>query len=131
MVPTPLDDEKVFFKNGNTKYGHLSNYYGVSKQTIVLRLYYLNKINKEEKDLKLREFELSNEIKKRKKKEKLKNSKSKGGMSSLDKKRKYEGKPYSRFMLNAYENRIISSTKFMRYLDLPIDDVDSLYDLVY
>lgn len=130
LVPLPLKDEQIFYKKGTIKLGSLSHEYGVSKQVIILRLYALNKVSKEFKDLTLKEIELHNKEQKRKKKERNKNSDG-GGMSILTKKRKYEGKPYSRFMLNAYENRVISSTKFMRYLDLPIDAVNSLYDLVY
>lgn len=130
LVPTPIKDEQIFYKKGTVKLGPLSHEYGVSKQTIVLRLYSLNKISKEFKEEQIKIIESYNAEQKRKEKERNKKSKG-GGMSAIDKKKKYEGKPYSRFILNAYEHKIISSTKFMRYLNLSIDSADSLYELVY
>ncbi|NMO09498.1 ImmA/IrrE family metallo-endopeptidase [Methanobacterium subterraneum] len=129
LVPSPLKDEQVFYKKGTVKVGPLSHEYGISKQAIVIRLYSLNKVSKEFKDQELHYIELYNKDQKRKQKERNKLSKG-GGMSAIDKKKKYEGKAYSRFILNAYENKIISPTKFMRYLDLPVDAADSLYELV-
>lgn len=130
LVPSPIQDKQIFYKKGTVKLGSLSHEYGVSKQTIVLRLYSLNKISKEFKDEQIKLIELHNAEQKRKEKERNKKGNG-GGMSAIDRKKKYEGKPYSRFILNAYENKIISSTKFMRYLDLSIDAADSLYELVY
>lgn len=109
--------------------GKLSHIFGVSKQTILLKLYDIKKTSKSFKDSKIKELEIQNEIAKKKKEERNKNN-SNGGMSPIAKTKKYEGKAYSRFIINAYENNIISSVTLMRYLNIPIDYIDSLYEEV-
>lgn len=110
--------------------GRLSHIFGVSKQVIVLKLYENQKILKSNKNSIIGDLEKKNEEFKRKKELKNKES-SGGGMSSVAKTKKYEGKAYSRFFINAYENNIISSVTFMRYLDLSIDNIDSLSEEVF
>ena len=62
-------------------------------------------------------------------KKRLNYKKSKGGgLSLVAKKKKYEGKPFMRFLLNAYENELISPVKFMKTADISIDYVNSLND---
>lgn len=131
LVPEKtLVDENIFFKNGNLKLGKLSHLYGVSKQTIVFKLYSAKKISNKQKENLIKEIEeknLENEIKKAEANKKRKG----GGMAPAMKKKKYEGKPYTRFILNAYENEIISSSKFMRYLDISVDEVNSLHEELF
>lgn len=52
-------------------------------------------------------------------------------MAPVKKVKKYDGKPFSRFIVSAYENEIIGPTEFKRYLNLPIDSIDSLYDEIF
>lgn len=131
LVPNQtLKDEDIFYKNGNVNYSALSHLYGVSQQVIVYRLSDLEIISKKKKISKINEIEYSNKRKKEKKLEEAKKSEG-GGMSHVSKKKKYDGEFYSRFILNAYENNIISSSKFMRYLDIPIDKIESLHEEVY
>ncbi|MDR0912237.1 MAG: ImmA/IrrE family metallo-endopeptidase [Methanobrevibacter sp.] len=131
LVPREtLTDDKVFFKNGNINYSGLSNSYGVSQQVIIYKLSDLGKITQSEKEHAINLIENKNKNKKQKQMERNKKSTG-GGMSKILKKKKYDGKPYSRFILNAYENNIISSSKFMRYLDIPVDKIDSLEEELF
>lgn len=130
LVPEKtLSDEKIFFKNGNVNYSGLSHLYGVSQQVIVYKLANMHKISDSTKKLLISQIEERNQKKKEKQKQKNKNSNG-GGMSKIAKKKKYEGKPYSRFILNAYENEIISYSKIIRYLNISPNEIDSLYEEV-
>jgi Zn-dependent peptidase ImmA (M78 family)/transcriptional regulator with XRE-family HTH domain len=131
LVPDEtLTDDLIFFKNGKINYSGLSNNYGVSRQVIVYRLANLNKISQTEKNDLIKITEDENKRKKEKKEERNKFSKG-GGMSKIVRSVKFEGKPFTRFILNAYENNSISASKFMRYLDFPIDMIDLLHEEIY
>ena len=131
LVPKDtLKRDIIFYKNGNINYSGLSNTYGVSQEVIVYKL--ANTDNISQKDVKIKINELKEINKNKKEKQTQKNKQSKGGgMSKPAKKKKYEGQPYTRFILNAYENNLISSSKFMRYLDIPVDKIDKLHDVLY
>lgn len=113
------------------KLGSLSHIYGVSKQTILLRLYSLKKIDKTLFKVMYKELDTMDEEREKKKQERNKKREQKGSMSSTDRKVKYEGKPYSRLMVSAYENKIISPVTFSRYMDLPVTAVEKLIDKIY
>jgi len=115
-----LKKDIIFQKNGNVKYSKLANSYGVSQQVIAYRLANTGIISQKEAEAKVSEIIQTNKKKKEKAKQNLKSKR--GGMSKTAKKRKYEGKPYTRFILNAYEDNLITSSQFIRYLDLPIGD---------
>ncbi|MDR2545142.1 MAG: ImmA/IrrE family metallo-endopeptidase [Methanobrevibacter sp.] len=110
--------------------GTLSHIYGVSKQTVIIQLYKLGKTSKTFKDDTINSLKEHNIILKDKEKERRKNSDG-GGMAPVKKVKKYDGKPFSRFIVSAYENEIIGPTEFKRYLNLPIDSIDSLYDEIF
>ncbi|KZX16426.1 ImmA/IrrE family metallo-endopeptidase [Methanobrevibacter curvatus] len=110
--------------------GVLSHIYGVSKQTVIIQLYKLGKTSKNFKNSTITTLKEHNARLKDKEKERLKNSKG-GGMAPVKKVKKYDGKPFSRFIVSAYENEIIGPTEFKRYLNLPIDSIDSLYDEIF
>ena len=59
-------------------------------------------------------------------KEKTKNSIPKFSISTM--KKKYDGIPYTRLILNAYNNEIITSTQAMRYLDTSLDNFEKISD---
>ncbi|MEN6292268.1 MAG: XRE family transcriptional regulator [Methanobacterium sp.] len=113
----------------NRELSKLAHIFGVSKQTILLKLYDNKKTTIAFKNSMIKDLEEENEEFRRKKEERNKNS-SGGGMSSIEKAKKYEGKTYSRFIINAYENNVISSVTFMRYLNVSIDNIDALFDEV-
>ncbi len=110
--------------------GKLSHIYGVSKQTVIIQLYKLGKTSKSFKDSTINELKEHDIMLKNKEKERRKNSNG-GGMAPVKKVKKYDGKPFSRFIVSAYENEIIGPTEFKRYLNLPIDSIDSLYDEIF
>ncbi|MCL2115855.1 MAG: ImmA/IrrE family metallo-endopeptidase [Methanobrevibacter sp.] len=110
--------------------GTLSHIYGVSKQTVIIQLYKLGKTSKTFKDSTITSLKEHTVMLKDKEKERRKNSKG-GAMAPVQKVKKYEGKPFSRFIVSAYENEIIGPTEFKRYLNLPSDSIDSLYDEIF
>jgi Zn-dependent peptidase ImmA (M78 family) len=105
--------------------GTLSHMFGVSKQSVIIQLYNISKISKNFKDLELKKLKDHDIELKIKEKERQNNS---GGMNPVEKSKKYVGKPFSRFILSAYENNIIGPTEFKKYTNLSIDSINSLYD---
>ncbi|KZX11104.1 ImmA/IrrE family metallo-endopeptidase [Methanobrevibacter curvatus] len=131
LVPKDtLKNNIIFYNNGNINYSGLSNIYGVSQQVIAYRLANIGKIGQNEVKQKINEITEKNQIKEERQAQRNKKSNG-GGMSKPAKKKKYEGQPYTRFILNAYENNLISSSRFMRYLDIPVDKIDKLHDVLY
>ena len=108
----------------------MSHLYGVFQHVIVYRLSDLNIISKKEKISKINEIKANNNRKKQKELERAKKSQW-GSLGHVPKKKKYDGEFYSRFILNAYENNIISSSKLMRYLDFPIEKIESLHEELF
>lgn len=117
LIPShTLKDTEIFHKNSNLNLAGISHKYGVSKQTAVYKLNSIGKITNKEKETLLKQILEKNKPQ----------YKDNGILSYKFKKYKYEGKPYTQFILNAYNNKIITSTKLMRYLDIPIDKINSL-----
>ncbi|MDR3223295.1 MAG: ImmA/IrrE family metallo-endopeptidase [Methanobrevibacter sp.] len=138
LVPSDLLKNSKLSKNVSVKslskdkinyrqLGTLSHMFGVSKQVILIQLYKINKISLKFKNEYLNQLKEQNNVKKIKEKEK----RSFGGISPVGKVKKYVGKPFSRFIIDAYENNIIGYSSFQKYLDLDIDLLDSLHDEVY
>lgn len=131
LIPSDtLDEKELFYKNGNLNLSNASNVYGVSKQTIVYKLNSLNIINNELKEELIQLIEERNEITKEKKKARNKD-KEYFPMAEKHKKKKYEGEPYTRLVLQAYENNIITAPKAVRYLDTPIDKFESISNEIW
>ena len=119
-----LDVNKLFYKNGNVKLGVASHIYGVSKQTMVYKLYSSKLIDNDLKEELISEIEKRNFLDKQKKMEK--NKKSSPRIPTRIKKRKYDGEPYTRLIVQAYENRLITAPKAVRYLDTSIDKIEDI-----
>lgn len=137
LVPREyLEQEPIVEKNttkewSNYHLGRLSHFYGVSKQTILLRIFTLNKITKKSFGSQFKQLQKDADEQEKKKKERRKKQKTKGAMAPVDKKIKYEGKPYSRLILSAYDHNIISPVNFSRYMDLPVTDVEKLAEKIF
>lgn len=108
----------------NLKVANLSNFYGVSKQSIVYKLNDSKLINNELKDKLIIQIEQMNAEKK--KKDLLKQKSSNPHISIVTKKRKQDGTHFTRLVLDAYENNIITATQAMRYLDTSLDNINKL-----
>lgn len=124
LVPkNTLNPEDIFFKNGNLNLSSASHIYGVSKQTMVYRLYSSRLIGNELKEQLILEIEEKNAYDKLKKAQKNRNSSPR--ISTLIKKKKYDGEPYARLVLQAYENNVITAPKAVKYLDASIDAIEN------
>lgn len=124
MPKDTIKKSDLFTKNGDLKLGHISNIYGVSKQTIVYKLNSIDLISNELKEELISDIEKKNRENKQKIQENNKKNIPKISISS--KKIKYDGKPYTKLVLNAYENNIITSTQAMRYLDTSLDNFERI-----
>lgn len=135
LVPRESLVKELIVENNSTmewkdrQLGSLSHLYGVSKQTILLRLYTLRKIPK--KSFEEIFLHLKKDAEEKEEKKKLRNQKQRGSMAPVDKKVKYDGKPYSRLIVSAYQNNIISPINFSRYMDLPVTDAEKLAEKIY
>lgn len=128
LIPTnTLDKKKLFYKNGNL---NLSNVYGVSKQTIVYKLNSLNIISDELKEEYISQLEEKNRFDKIKKEERNKD-KEYYPMAPERKKKKFDGEPYTKLVLQAFENNIITAPKAVRYLDVPIDKFERISNEIW
>lgn len=125
-----LDKEELFYKNGNLNLGNASNTYGVSKQTIVYKLNSLNIISNDLKEEYISQLEEKNKEDKIKKEEKN-NEKEYHPMSVKSKKKKFDGEPYTRLVLQAFENNIITAPKAVKYLDTSIDKFESISNEIW
>ena len=131
LVPSDtLDKTELFYKNGNLNLSNASNIYGVSKQTIVYKLNSLNIISNELKEYLIQQIEEKNKITKEKKVARNK-EKEFFPMAAKHKKKKYDGEPYTRLVLQAYENNIITAPKAVKYLDTPIDKFESISNEIW
>ena len=99
----------------------LSDIYGVSKQSIIYKLNHSGFIDDGLKNEWILKLERDNEIMRRKDGER-KNSEPRISTISL---KKQNGEPYTRLILDAYDNNIITSTQAMRYLDTSLDKIKS------
>lgn len=125
-----LKDLNLFTKKEhNLKVANLSNFYGVSKQSIVYKLYDSGLISNELKKDWINNLERYNIQKKQKDKEKMEKAKKEGKkphISIVTIKRKQDGTPFTKLILYAYENDVITATEAMRYLDTSLDNIDKL-----
>lgn len=116
---------QLFTKNKHElKVARLSNTYGVSKQSIVYKLRNSGLINDELKNKWINKLEYDNQLMKEKDIEKKK--KGNPHISTVTIKMKQDGTPYTRLILDAYANEIITSTQAMRYLDTSLDKIQEL-----
>ena len=120
-----IDKKKLFYKNGNLNLSKASNMYGVSKQTMVYKLNSLNIISDDLKEEYISQLEEKNMFDKIKKEERN-NDKDYYPMPVERKKKKFDGEPYTRLVLQAFENNIITAPKAVRYLDTPIDKFERI-----
>lgn len=117
LVPQKtLSDSFIFNNKNEIKTSELSHRYGVSKQTIIYKLYSSNHINNKMKERWISKLEYDSQKDKEKTKTQKKNTTP--HISTIIRKRKLEGIPYTKFILEAYTNELISSTEAMRYLDV-------------
>lgn len=120
-----FNDIPLFNKsNGKLKVAILSNIYGVSKQSIVYKLNDSNIISNESRDVWIKKLEEGNKIKREKDQKNKKNSSP--HISTVIIKKKQDGTPYTRLILDAYDNEVITATQAMRYLDVSLDTIKSL-----
>ncbi len=124
MPKDTFDKKELFTKKGNLKLGSISHKYGVSKQSLVYKLNSINLISNELRDEIISQIEEYNSETKKKTKEKNKNNNPK--IPTSTRKKKYDGMPYTRLVLNAYDNNIITSAQAMRYLDTSLDNFEKI-----
>lgn len=103
----------------NQELADLSNEYGISKESMLLMLIHTH-----------RAYQKSYEVMKEDWKFKL-DKKSFGGGSPVLNQIKYHGTMYSRLMLNAYENGVISSVEFSQNINLRLKHVDELTEQLF
>lgn len=110
-----VKDKKSFIWNDN-ELTKLSNTYGVSKETILLRLLTLNKTSTKHYTIKKEEW-----------KEYAKKDEKKTGRGTPVKNQiKYNGKMYMSLFLTAYENDIISESEFSESVNLKLNHTEKL-----
>ena len=97
----------------------LSNEYGVSKESLLLRLIHTGKAYPNSYEILKKDFKFKS------------NKKSFGGGSPVLNQIKYHGTLYSRLMLNAYENGVISSVEFSQNINLRLKHVDELTEQLF
>ena len=120
-----LKDLDLFTKDKHIlKVANLSNFYGVSKQSIVYKLYDSRLISNELKNEWINQHEQYNQQKRKKDLEKRK--KSEPRIPITTRKRKQDGTPFTKLVLDAYENNVITATQAMRYLDTSLDNINKL-----
>lgn len=107
----------------NKELWDLSNEYGVSKHSILLRLINLNKAHQESYDIFKREWD--EDFKKEKDK------KSGGGGNPVRNQVKYNGKLYSSLLLSAYEAGVLSSVEFSQGIGLRLKHVNELSEQLF
>ena len=116
---------QLFTKNKHElKVARLSNIYGVSKQSIVYKLNNSGFIDDGLKNEWIIKLESDNQIMREKDAERRRNSEP--HISTISMKRKQDGTSYTRLILEAYDNDIITSTQAMRYLDTSLDKIKGL-----
>ncbi len=98
----------------------LSNEYGVSRQSLLLRLINLKKAPQCAYEPMKEKWVKESNVKKG----------SKGGSPVLNQ-LKYNGKSYSRLLLIAYENGIVSSVEFSQYMGLRLKHVEELSERLF
>ncbi|WP_407453115.1 ImmA/IrrE family metallo-endopeptidase [Methanobrevibacter sp.] len=125
-----LDKEVLFYKNGNLNLSNASNMYGVSKQTMVYKLNSLNIISDDLKEEFISQLEEKNRLDKIKKEERNKD-KEYYPMPVERKKKKFDGEPYARLVLQAFENNVITAPKAVKYLDAPIDKFELISNEIW
>ena len=120
-----FNEVQLFTKSKHElRVARLSNMYGVSKQSIVYKLRNSGLISEELKNKWIDKLEYGNQVMKQKDAERRK--KNNPYISTVTIKRKQDGTPYTRLVLEAYDNEIITSTQAMRYLDTSLDKIQDL-----
>ena len=106
-----LNDDDIFI--------NLSHEYGVSWEVILRRFLTIGKISENFYNLKTKKWA-----------DEYEDNKGSGG-NFLNNKVKYYGRMYSRLVLSAYENNIISPTEFSEYMGMKINHVPKLESIIY
>ena len=116
ILKEKIVQDKIGYKWDDNELTKLSNTYGVSKETILLRLLTLNKTNSEYYTIKRKQW-----------KEFAKKDKKKtGGGSPVKNQIKYNGKMYMSLFLTAYENNIITESEFSESVNLKLNHTENL-----
>ena len=100
----------------------LSNEYGVSRQSLLLRLIHIHKAPQDIYNPMSKQWDI--EFKNKKKK-------SSGGGSPVLTQVKYNGKLYSTLLLSAYEKGILSNVEFSQDMGLRLKHLDELSNKIY
>lgn len=103
----------------NQELWKLSHEYGVSRQSLLLRLIHTNKASQKSYDLMKEQWM-----------QERKNKGSTGGSPVLNQ-IKYNGKLYSSLLLSAYENGVISNVEFSQNIGLRLKHVDELSERLF
>ena len=111
-----LGKNQILSKNGNVKLGTISHKYGTSKETVIYKLNSCHLINNKTKNKLL--LEINNKTSKK--------NQTIPKISTSTKKKKYDGTPYTKLVLNAYDNKIITTTQAMRYLDTSYENFEKI-----
>lgn len=131
LMPQETFNEIPLFtkKDHKLKVANIANTYGVSKQSVVYKLNSSRIIDDDLRDYWIGILEHDNAVKREK--DMIKQKESTPKIPTPIRKMKYDGTPYTRLILNAYENEIITSTQAMRYLDTSIDKFERIYNEVW
>lgn len=124
MPSNSLNEIDLFYKNGNLKLGEISNIYGVSKQTVVYKLNSCNKIDDNLKKDLIIKIEEANNIKRNKDIERK--NRSEPRIKTITTKNKQDGSSFTKLIIEAYDNEIITATQAMRYLDTSLDQIKEI-----
>ena len=103
----------------NQELRELSHEYGVSRESLLLRLIHTNRASKKSYDLMKEQWM-----------QERKTKGSKGGSPVLNQ-IKYNGKLYSTLLLTAYENGVISNVEFSQNIGLRLKHVDELSEKLF
>lgn len=127
LVPKKeLLNEEIVYNNNNKTWEDeeltvLSHTYGVSKETILLRLLNLNKTTSSFYETKKEEWKKQNSTR-------IKNRK--GGGSPVKNQIKYNGKMYMELFYTAYKNNIISNLELSEAINLKFKHFDELNEIL-
>jgi Zn-dependent peptidase ImmA (M78 family) len=119
LLKNPLILNKSSKNWTNQELWKLSHEYGVSRQSLLLRLIHTNKASQKSYDLMKEQWM-----------QERKNKGSKGGSPVLNQ-IKYNGKLYSSLVLSAFENGVISNVEFSQIIGLRLKHVDELSEKLF
>lgn len=121
LLANPIVKNNQSKEWANNELIELSNEYGVSKQSLLLRLIHTHKAQQDSYNILNEEWRI----------QKQNNKKQSGGGSPVLNQMKYNGKLYSQIVLTAYENGIISSVEFSENIGLRLKHVDELTERLF